>query len=113
MAHVSTNIDKSRSPIAIPYLILLLVAVVGGAATLFALVNHGNEGANGTGDAVPVVQNLGATSFTPKGPFGVGQTTLTLPSNGARVVVWYPANPNDYHGQSASYNVAALLPPAL
>lgn len=113
MDHVSTNIDKSRSPIIIPFLILLLVAVVGGAATLFALVHHGNEGANGTGDAVPVVSNLGPTSFVPLGPFGVGQRSLTLSSNGANVKVWYPANPNAYHGQSASYNVVDLLPSSL
>ena len=59
MDHVSTNIDKSRSPVIIPFLILGMLATIGGLATIFALLHHGSNGTNGTGDAVPVVQGVG------------------------------------------------------
>jgi predicted dienelactone hydrolase len=66
------------------------------------------------GDTVPVVRHLGPTSFTSPGPFGVGETTLTLPTDGAPVEVWYPATQASIVGQPlATYDVSAWLPPAL
>jgi predicted dienelactone hydrolase len=112
MDHVPTNIDKSRSPRIIPYLILGMLATIGGLATVVALLHHGSNGTNGTGDAVPVVEGVGPTSFVGTGPLAVGETTLSLPT-GAPVEVWYPASPDGYHGQEASYDVRAYLPPAL
>ncbi|HXB36217.1 MAG TPA: hypothetical protein VNU75_00805 [Acidimicrobiales bacterium] len=65
-------------------------------------------------DTVPVVRHLGPTSFTSPGPFGVGETTLTLPTDGAPVEVWYPATQASIVGQPvATYDVSAWLPPAL
>jgi predicted dienelactone hydrolase len=66
------------------------------------------------GDTVPVVRHVSPTSFTTPGPFAVGETTLTLPTDGAPVEVWYPATPASVEGQNeATYNVADWLPPAL
>ena len=112
MDHVSTNIDKSRSPVIIPFLILGMLATIGGLATIFALLHHGSNGTNGTGDAVPVVQGVGPTSFVGTGPLAVGETTLRLPS-GAPVEVWYPSAPDGYHGAAATYDVKAYLPASL
>ncbi len=39
------------------------------------------------GDTVPTVAQLGSDSFTKPGPLGVGETTLTLPTDGAPVEV--------------------------
>ncbi len=53
-------------------------------------------------------------SFTQPGPFGVGEATLSLPTNGAPVEVWYPATKAGVAtGTEASYDVADWLPPAL
>ena len=52
------------------------------------------------GDTVPVVHHLGPTTFTSPGPFGVGETTLTLPTDGAPVEVWYPATQASVAGQT-------------
>ena len=66
------------------------------------------------GDTVPVVHHLGPTTFTTPGPFAIGETTLTLPTDGAPVEVWYPATHASVVGQTeATYNVADWLPPAL
>jgi predicted dienelactone hydrolase len=66
------------------------------------------------GDTVPVVHHVGPTTFTTPGPFAVGETTLTLPTDGAPVEVWYPATHANVAGQTeATYNVADWLPPAL
>lgn len=66
------------------------------------------------GDTVPVVDHLGPTSFTAPGPLGVGETTLTLPSDGAPVEVWYPATKSSVAGKPvATYDVSSWLPPAL
>ncbi|HEX4015440.1 MAG TPA: dienelactone hydrolase family protein, partial [Frankiaceae bacterium] len=65
-------------------------------------------------DAVPAVQDLGPRSFTKPGPFAVGVTTMTLPGDGAKVEVWYPATPSSVTGKpQASYDVQDLLPAAL
>ena len=66
------------------------------------------------GDTVPTVVHLGPTSFTGPGPLGVGETTLTLPTDGAPVEVWYPATGPSVAGKpEATYDVANWLPPAL
>ena len=58
--------------------------------------------------------HLGPHSFTAPGPLGVGETTLTLPTDGAPVEVWYPATKQSVAGKpEASYDVADWLPPAL
>ena len=66
------------------------------------------------GDTVPTVAHLGPTSFTRPGPLGVGETTLTLPTDGAPVEVWYPATKSSVAGKPmATYDVANWLPPSL
>jgi predicted dienelactone hydrolase len=66
------------------------------------------------GDTVAVVHHVGPTTFTSPGPFAIGETTLTLPTDGAPVEVWYPATPASVIGQTeASYDVSTWLPPAL
>jgi predicted dienelactone hydrolase len=66
------------------------------------------------GDVVPTVPHLGTGSFTHPGPLGVGETTLTLPTDGAPVEVWYPATKASVAGKPiATYNVATWLPPSL
>jgi dienelactone hydrolase len=66
------------------------------------------------GDTVPTVARLGPTSFTRPGPLAVGETTLTLPSDGAPLEVWYPATKASVAGMpEASYDVSEWLPPAL
>ena len=112
MDHVETNIDKSRSPLLIPFAILLLVATVGGVATILALLHHGGNGTNGTGDNVPAVSSVGPTTFSKTGPMPVGETTLHLKS-GAPIEVWYPASADSYHGHEATYNVLNYLPASI
>ncbi len=65
------------------------------------------------GDTVPVVGDLGPTSFTTRGPFAVGVSTLTLPSDGAPVEVWYPATHASAKATPVTYNVTSWLPAAL
>jgi predicted dienelactone hydrolase len=66
------------------------------------------------GDTVAVIHHLGPTSFTAPGPFAVGETTLTLPTDGAPVEVWYPATHAAVaRGSEASYDVSTWLPPSL
>jgi predicted dienelactone hydrolase len=66
------------------------------------------------GDTVPTVARLGPSSFTRPGPLGIGETTLTLPTDGAPVEVWYPATESSVTGKpAATYDVATWLPPAL
>jgi predicted dienelactone hydrolase len=66
------------------------------------------------GDTVAVVRHLSATSFATPGPLGVGETTLTLPTDGAPVEVWYPATKASVAGiPIANYDVSEWLPPAL
>lgn len=70
-------------------------------------------GAPRSGDDVPMVADLGPTSFTVPGPFAAGETTMTL-ADGAPVEVWYPAPRASALGQvEATYNLATWLPPAL
>ena len=113
MAKVKSNVDSSRSPIAVPYLILLVLALLGGAATVLGITFQGKATAGGTGDSVPAIAEANATSFSKTGPYGVGLAHLTLGENGAPVTVWYPANADEAHGIQASVNLATLLPPAL
>ena len=66
------------------------------------------------GDTVPAVRVVGPMSFTKPGPLGVGETTLTLPTDGAPVEVWYPATPGSVKGRpGAAYDVSTWLPPSL
>lgn len=66
------------------------------------------------GVTVPTVAHLGPTSFTKAGPLGVGETTLTLPTDSAPVEVWYPATKSSVAGKpEATYDVATWLPPSL
>jgi dienelactone hydrolase len=66
------------------------------------------------GDTVPKVARLGPRTFTAPGPFGVGETTLTLPTDSAPVEVWYPATKKSVAGKPvATYNIANWLPPGL
>ena len=66
------------------------------------------------GDTVAKVAHLGPTSFTAPGPLGVGETTLTLPTDGAPVEVWYPATKQSVAGKAwATYDIADWLPPGL
>jgi len=65
------------------------------------------------GDHVPVIADLGPTSFTVPGPFAAGETTMSL-ADGALVEVWYPAPRASAVGRvPATYNLATWLPPAL
>lgn len=110
--HVATNVDKSRSPLIVPFAILGVLSLLAALAVLFAVHDGGSATAGNSGDAVPVESQVGSSTFVDRGPFGVGVTSLTLP-NGAAVEVWYPANPNDYHGPQATYNVKNFLPAQL
>jgi predicted dienelactone hydrolase len=66
------------------------------------------------GDTVATVAHLGPTSFTGTGPLGVGETTLTLPTDGAPVEVWYPATKASVAGKpEATYDIVSWLPAAL
>jgi len=66
------------------------------------------------GDTVASVRHLSATTFASSGPLGVGETTLTLPTDGAPVEVWYPATKASVAGRPvATYDVSTWLPPAL
>ncbi len=66
------------------------------------------------GDTVASVAHVTAKSFTTPGPLGVGETTLTLPTDGAPVEVWYPATKASVAGvPEAMYDVSQWLPPAL
>ena len=97
----------------------LLLSVGGQAAAQAQAQAQARRGADpGTtivrGDTVPVVAHLSSTSFTHPGPFGVGEATLALPTNGALVEVWYPATKASVANRTeASYDVADWLPPAL
>ena len=92
-------------------LALPAAVMVGGSAAPAATV-AGTKVVHG--DTVPTVAHLGPTSFTGPGPLGVGETTLTLPTDGAPVEVWYPATGPSVAGRAeATYDVASWLPPAL
>ncbi|MBA2954289.1 hypothetical protein GON03_08145 [Nocardioides sp. MAH-18] len=66
------------------------------------------------GDHVPAVKHLGPKSFTKRGPFRVGETTLALPGNKAPVEVWYPARPAEVAGKpAAEYDLVDWLPQAV
>jgi len=54
--------------------------------------------------------DLGPTSFTEPGPYGVGERTMRLPS-GSKLEVWYPARKKDVRGQPmGTYDVVDWLP---
>jgi predicted dienelactone hydrolase len=104
-----------------------LVPVAAGVLAALVLVSASSAGvawgaASGTpsgtttvdGDVVPTVAHLSTNTFTHPGPLGVGETTLTLPTDGAPVEVWYPATKASVAGKPiATYNIATWLPAAL
>ncbi|MHB8219167.1 MAG: alpha/beta hydrolase family protein [Acidimicrobiales bacterium] len=102
-------------------ILVVLLALAGGAAALGVATAGSGSGSSGvpgvavvSGDAVPTVSSLGPTSFVDPGPFAAGEATITLPSDGAPVEIWYPAPPASARGRpQATYNVATWLPPAL
>lgn len=112
-AKVESNVDTSRSPIAIPYAILMMLGLLGGVATILGLTFGGTASAGGTGDAVPAIANANATSFSETGPFGVGLMTTSLPQNGAAVTIWYPANADAAHGVQTAIKLADILPASI
>jgi predicted dienelactone hydrolase len=66
------------------------------------------------GVTVPTVGDLSSTSFVGRGPFAVGETTLTLPTDGAPVEVWYPVTKASVtHRHEAAYNLGDWLPAPL
>ena len=96
--------------------VMASVLLVGGPAAAQTNTLHGGDPGTAIvhGDTVPVVAHLSARSFTQPGPFGVGETTLALPTNGAPVEVWYPATKASVaNGTEATYDVVDWLPPAL
>lgn len=95
-------------------------AVTTGVVAPMAGASQEGQGVQGVptkvvgGDTVPTVRVVGPKSFTKTGPLGVGETTLTLPTDGAPVEVWYPATPGSVQGKTeATYDVATWLPPTL
>jgi predicted dienelactone hydrolase len=57
------------------------------------------------------VKHLGPKTFTKRGPYAVGETTLKLPTNQAPVEVWYPARKKDARDlPKAQYDVVDWLP---
>ena len=99
--------------------VLAAVVLAGGAGTSLAGAAQRAQEVPGVstkvvgGDTVPTVR-VGPTSFTKTGPLGVGETTLTLPTDGAPVEVWYPATPASVKGKpEATYDISNWLPPTL
>jgi predicted dienelactone hydrolase len=99
-------------------LAVITLALLVGPTPTGAVEAHTTRPVPGTemvkGDTVPVVRHLNATSFAKPGPLAVGETTLSLPTDGAPVEVWYPATMASVKGRAeATYDVATWLPPAL
>ncbi|MCB0895762.1 MAG: dienelactone hydrolase family protein [Nocardioides sp.] len=85
-----------------------VAALLTAAAATLALA--AGPGAPASADPVPTVPDLGPTSFTGAGPYGVGERTLTLPS-GSKLEVWYPARKADVRGKPmGTYDVVDWLP---
>jgi dienelactone hydrolase len=84
------------------------------AATLLPALSQPAGAAPPPGDqevTVAKVKHLGPTSFTKRGPYGVGETTLELSTDQAPVEVWYPAKKKDVRGKpKAQYDVIDWLP---
>jgi predicted dienelactone hydrolase len=117
MTHTSRRHTRLFSPLAV--IALATLALAGSAAappggasiTSTAAIPATTEV---DGDVVPTAAHLGTSTFTHPGPLGVGETTLSLPTDGAPVEVWYPATKASVAGKPiATYDVATWLPPAL
>ena len=110
---VQENVERSRSPFAIPHSILGIMTVLALVAGLLGLKGF-NRSPDRSGDQVPRV-TLSSKVFVPAGPYGVGVTTLHLPASrgGAAVEVWYPVNRDQAYGTQASYDVRDVLPAAV
>jgi dienelactone hydrolase len=91
----------------------IALLVLAGCSSSTGTVSTSTTVGNVDGDRVPMVSNLGPTSFTERGPFVSGVRTLTLTSNGADVEVWYPAPNSSATGPHATYSVTEWLPPSL
>ncbi|HEX3333077.1 MAG TPA: dienelactone hydrolase family protein [Acidimicrobiales bacterium] len=107
-----------RRPAVRGVALLLLSATVLGACSSSPATTPEAAATPGThvakGDTVPTVADLTSTSFVGGGPFAVGETTLTLPTDGAPVEVWYPATTASVaHQPEASYDLIDWLPAAL
>lgn len=86
------------------------------AAAVLAALAVALVGLSAPTEAAPVVQpghEVGPTTFTEPGPYGVGERTLKLKS-GVRVEVWYPARKAATAGRpEATYDVVDWLPEIL
>ena len=112
------RLRRSVSVVARGVVLAAAVSALAVSAPASASAATSSGAASGThvldGDTVAVVHHLGPTSFTSPGPFGVGETTLTLKTDGAPVEVWYPATQVSIVGKPvATYDVSAWLPPSL
>ena len=102
--------DTRRSParFALPVLGLSL------AAALLPVLSQPAAAAPSPDDqtvTVAKVKHLGPKTFTKRGPYAVGETTLKLSTNQAPVEVWYPARKKDVRGlPRAEYDVVDWLP---
>ena len=83
------------------------------AAAVLAALAVGLVGLSAPAEAAQVADpdpDLGPTSFSELGPYGVGERTLKLKS-GALLEVWYPARPAVVAGKPiAAYDVVDWLP---
>jgi hypothetical protein len=77
--------------VALAVVVLAEVTAISPAQAAHATPVAGTEVVHG--DTVPTVAHLGPTSFTKPGPLGVGETTLTLPTDGAPVDVFLRPGP--------------------
>jgi hypothetical protein len=112
---MDTRSARDVVPVTRLVIVVAVTIVVLAAVTAVTAVQAAAGTAAGTevmrGDVVPRVAHLGPTSFTHRGPFSVGETTLTLPTDGAPVEVWYPATKSSVAGKpEATYDVASWLP---
>jgi predicted dienelactone hydrolase len=115
---MDTRSARDVVPVTRLVIVVAVTIVVLAAVTAVTAVQAAAGTAAGTevmrGDVVPRVAHLGPTSFTHRGPFSVGETTLTLPTDGAPVEVWYPATKSSVAGKpEATYDVASWLPLSL
>jgi dienelactone hydrolase len=116
MMHIRRPVPLFGSLTAVALVTLVLAGSVGAPSADASLAPTATIPATMQvdGDVVPTVAHLGTSSFTHPGPLGVGETTLSLPTDGAPVEVWYPATKASVAGKPiATYNVATWLPPVL
>lgn len=99
---------RSAARLALPALGLSLAAALLPAISQPAAAAPRPEAQEVT---VAKVKHLGPKAFTKRGPYGVGETTLKLPTNQSPVEVWYPAAKKDVRGKpKAQYDMVDWLP---